>query len=108
MTALATWEIWLVIVLAGAGTYSMRLSFLAILGRVGSVPPAAQRALRLVPAAVLAALIALGVLRAGGGFDPWSARVLAAVLAGAVAVRTRNVATTLAVGMVALWIAEAV
>ena len=105
MTGLAAWEIWLVIVLAGAGTYSLRLSFLALVGR--AVPPEAQRALRLVPAAVLAALITPAVLRSGGSLDLWNARVAAAVLAALVAARSRNVAVTLVVGMVVLWVLDA-
>ena len=107
MTSLATWEIWLVMVVAGLGTYSLRLSFLALAGRGGGMPLAAQRALRLVPAAVLAALITPAVLRAGGDIDLWNARVAAAALAALVAVRTRNVAATLAVGMAALWLLDA-
>ena len=108
MTGFASWEIWLVIVAAGLGTYSLRLSFLALLGRVGAMPAAAQRALRLVPPAVLAALITPGVLRASGGLDLWNARVAAAVVAAAVAVRTRHVAATLGAGMIVLWLLDAV
>ena len=69
--------IWTVILLAGVGSFLLRLSFLALV-RGDQVPDLAQRALRLVPAAVLAALVVPAVTPSGD----WT-RPVAAVVAGA-------------------------
>ena len=107
MTTLSAAEIWLVIVLAGVGTFSIRLSLLALLGARTTIPPTAQRALRLVPPAVLAALITPALFRFGGDWDLWNARLAAGALAAVVAWRTKNVIATLVVGMVVLWVLQA-
>jgi branched-subunit amino acid transport protein len=94
--------------LAGLVTFATRLSFIALLGRV-ETPPLLTRALRFVPPAVLSAiifpelLVRDGTLRLGLG----NARLIAGVIAAAVAWRTRNVLLTIAVGMGALWILQA-
>ena len=95
--------VWLAIVLGGVGTYCLRASFLFLFERVGDVPPRLERALRYVPAAVLAALVVPAILAADGsptivGND----RLLAGGLATVVAWRTGSVFATIAVGMVAL------
>ena len=94
--------IWTVILLAGVGSFLLRLSFLALV-RGEQVPDLAQRALRLVPAAVLAALVVPAVTPAGD----W-ARPAAAVAAAAVAWRTRSMLWTLVAGMAVLWLAKGV
>ncbi|HUJ77150.1 MAG TPA: AzlD domain-containing protein [bacterium] len=94
---------WVVMLLAGLLTYGIRLSFIALMGRI-TVPDWFQRALRFVPAAVLSAIIVPGLFDRGGSMD-FSARnpqLWAGVLAVAVAWRTRNVLLTIAAGMVAL------
>jgi branched-subunit amino acid transport protein len=94
---------WIVMLLAGLLTYGIRLSFIALMGRI-SVPDWFQRALRFVPAAVLSAIIIPGLFDRGGAMD-FSARnpqIWAGILAIAVAWRTRNVLLTIAAGMAAL------
>jgi branched-subunit amino acid transport protein len=108
MTTYTPGAIWLLIAVIGIGTLLIRLSFLALLGRVATVPPLVARVLRLIPAAVLAALVVPGVTRATGEFDLMTARFLAAVIAAAVAWKTRNVFATIGVGMGVLWVAQAV
>ena len=98
---------WLVMVLAGALTYGIRLSFIALMGRI-SVPDWFQRALRFVPAAVLSAIIVPGLFDRGGAMD-FSARnpqLWAGILAIAVAWRTRNVLITIMTGMAALLVLQ--
>jgi branched-subunit amino acid transport protein len=100
---------WLIVVGMGVITYLIRLSLIALLGRM-DVPPIIQRALRFVPPAVLSAIIFPELLSPGGTLDvSWSnVRLLAGILAAIVAWRTKNVLLTIAVGMAALWILKAV
>jgi len=97
---------WTTILLAGLGTFAMRASFLAVAHRMVDVPPRVHRILRQIPPAALSALVLPAVLRPDGVLDLAQARVPAALLAGLVAWRTRNVALTLVVGMGALWLVE--
>jgi branched-subunit amino acid transport protein len=96
---------WLVILGMGLVTYAIRLSLIALLGRM-QVPPLVQRGLRFVPPAVLSAIIFPELLRPSGALDISlnNLRLLAGVLAALVAWRTKNVLLTIAVGMAALWI----
>ena len=98
-----------VLVAAGLLTFATRLSFIVLVGRV-ETPPLFARALRFVPAAVLSALILPELLVRGGEIrlGLGNPRFLAGVLAALVAHRTRNVLLTIAVGMVAVWILQAV
>lgn len=92
-------RIWTAIVFAGIGTYAMRASFLVFAHRLVDVPPALQRLLRQIPPAALAALVLPALLRPDGHLDIVQPRLVAGVIAGVVAWRTRNIALTLAVGM---------
>ena len=96
------------IVLAGAGSYALRASFLAAARRLVDLPPLAERILRQIPPAVLAALVLPALVRPGGDLDLWQPRLLAGVVAAVVSWRTRNVGLTLAVGMVLLFALEQV
>jgi len=99
--------LWLTIIGMGIVTYAIRLSLILLLGRV-EVPPVVRQALRLVPPAVLSAIIFPELLRPGGAFDLslGNTRLLAGVLATLVAWRTKSVLLTIAVGMAALWILQ--
>lgn len=98
--------LWGVIVAIGIVTYAIRFSFIGLFGRIDTVPPVVQRALRFVPAAVLAALVfpALVTVRPTVVGTLADDRLLAGVVAGAVAWRTENVFATIAVGMGTLWV----
>jgi branched-subunit amino acid transport protein len=102
-------NVWLLLIGMGLVTYAIRLSLIVLIGRV-DVPPLIQRALRFVPPAVLSAIIFPELLRPGGTLDlsPGNVRLLAGVLAAGVAWRTKNVLLTIGVGMVALWVLQAV
>ena len=99
--------VWMLLGVIGFGTWLIRVSFMALLGRVEQVPPIVGRILRLIPAAVLTALVVPGLTHAEGSFDLGTTRFLAGMTAAIVAWRTRNVPATIAVGMTVLWIAEA-
>jgi len=99
--------LWPTIIAMGLVTYAIRLSLILLLGRV-EVSPVVRQALRLVPPAVLSAIIFPELLRPGGAFDLslGNPRLLAGVLATLVAWRTKSVLLTIAVGMAALWILQ--
>ena len=90
---------WVVILVAAAGTFAQRASFLVFADRLAEVSPRAQRVLRQIPPAVLAALVVPSLVRPGGELDLWQPRLLAGVLAGIVAWRSRNAGITLLVGI---------
>jgi len=97
--------LWLAIVAMGLITYGLRLSMIILFGRV-AMPEVMRRALRFVPAAVLAAIVLPELLIPGGRFalPPENARLVAGVVAAGVAWWTRNVFLTIATGMAVLWI----
>jgi branched-subunit amino acid transport protein len=105
-------NIWLIIVLAGAGTFAIRLSMLVFVHH-SALPPLVRDGLRFVMPAVLAAVILPAVLYVGDGDDlslgiVSNERILAAAFSGAVAWTTRNVWLTIGVGMGALWVLKSV
>lgn len=89
---------WLVIGAGGVITFSIRASLLAVAHRAGDLSPRVREGLRMIPAAVLAALVAPAVLRPDGPLLLWHPRPLAGLLAALVAWRTRSVVVTLLVG----------
>ena len=102
-------NIWLIIIGMGIITYLIRLTPILLLERVG-MRPELQQALKFVPAAVLSAIVFPELLMPGGTLDIslGNERLLAGVLAAIVAWRTKNVVVTIGVGMVALWILQAI
>jgi branched-subunit amino acid transport protein len=101
--------LWLTLLGMGLITYGIRLSMILLLGRV-RISEDWQRALRLVPPAVLSAIIFPELLRPAGSLDIslGNARLLAGIIAAVVAWRTKNALLTIGVGMAALWILQAV
>ena len=91
--------VWITIVLAAIGTYALRASFLAAARRLVDLPPLADRILRQIPPAVLAALVLPSLVRPDGDLDLWQPRLLAGAVAALVSWRTRSIALTLVVGM---------
>lgn len=101
---MTTW--WIIFVL-GVLTYLTRLSFIALWGRL-RIPDKVHRALYFVPVAVLSAIIAPELLNTEQPlyFSLTNPRLLAGILAIAVAYRTRNVFLTIFAGMVAFWLLQ--
>jgi len=98
-------ELWLVLLGGLVVTYATRLSFIAFVP-FERMPARLRQGLRLVPSAVLAALITPELLRPAGVFDLslGNQRLLAGILAWLVAWRTRSAWLTIATGMLALFI----
>ena len=105
-TDLGPTALWLVIFAAGLGTYALRVSFVALFGRLDDVPPNVERALRFVPAAVLSALVVPPFVLADGqlALSPANPELVAGVLAALVAWRTEDILATLVAGVGALWL----
>ena len=101
-----TARVWVTIVLAGAGTFLARISFLGVAHRMADPPIYLQRILRMIPPAALAALVLPSFVRPGGTFDLTQPRFFAGVIATIVAFWTKNVLVTLAVGMAVLIILD--
>jgi branched-subunit amino acid transport protein len=101
-------DVWLAIVLAGAGTYAMRASFLAAADRMSEVPPWAARLLRQIPPAALAAIVLPALVRPEGTIDLAQPRLVAGLFAGLVAWKSRNVVLTLILGIGGLMLLEAI
>jgi branched-subunit amino acid transport protein len=101
-------NVWLVMVLAGLLTYAIRLSFILLFGRM-EIPDWLQRALRFVPPAVLSAIIFPELLMPSGRLEisAGNPRLLAGLIAVLVAWRTRSVIPTIVVGMLALYLFQA-
>jgi branched-subunit amino acid transport protein len=87
------------VILSGVGTYAMRASFLVFAHRLTDVPPSVQRLLRQIPPAALASIVVPALLRPHGEIEVWQPRLLAGLVAGLIAWKTRNIALTLAVGI---------
>lgn len=98
-------RLWAVILAVGALNYASRLSFIAFFAR-RSVPPLLARALRYVPAAMLSALIVPMIFLPSPGAGAFNPKVVAALVAGAVAWTTRSTLKTMAAGMVTLWVLQ--
>lgn len=97
--------IWGVIVAIGIATFAIRLSFIALFGRIDDIPTLLERALRYVPPAVLAALVLPAFVTVGAGatgVEP--AKLVAGGIATAVAWRTEDVFATMVAGMGTLWV----
>ena len=100
-------QFWVLIAGLAAGTWAMRSLPIMFHGKLPH-PPWLERLLRHVPVAAITALVVPASLytHAGDVYSFAPARTIAAALALAVALRTKNVLLTLAVGMVALWLAQ--
>lgn len=107
MTSYSPLSVWILMFVIAAGTWTIRVSFLALFGRIETIPPAVLRILTLIPAAVLAAIAAPSLTHADGSLDLTTARFAAGLIAALVAWRTKNVLATIGVGMAALWILQA-
>ncbi|WP_422649585.1 AzlD domain-containing protein [Cupriavidus sp. H18C1] len=104
---MSQWMLLGVMAAAGLATYLIRLSFIAVEGKV-RLPAWFRTALQFVPAAMLSALIAPDLLMRDGqlaiGLD--NARLIAGVVAILIAARTRSIGWTIAGGMATLLVLE--
>lgn len=95
---------WIVIVGAGVVTFLTRASFI-VFSDPQKFPHAFRVALAFVPAAVLAAIVVPGLAMPHGALDlsPANARLVAGLVAVAVALKARNPLASIVAGMAALW-----
>jgi branched-subunit amino acid transport protein len=95
-----------VLLIAGMAlvTFAVRYPILALLGRI-PLPEPVFRALKYVPPAVLAAIVLPAILMPAGEIDvrPTNDYLVAGIIAGLLAWRTRSVLLTIVFGMLALW-----
>lgn len=98
-------SIWLLFIGAAAGTFALRFSFIYLFGKF-DIPDWLKRALRFVPASVLAALVFPALLYPYGSFDFSlnNIHLLAGIGGGLVAWKTKSVLWTLIVGMALFWV----
>ena len=98
--------IWLLIFAVGAVTYAARLSFIAFFAR-REMPPLLAEALKHVPVAMLTAIAVPAIVFVAPGelrIDPGNAKLIAALVAGAVAWWRQSAVLTIVVGMIVLWL----
>jgi len=102
-------NLWLVVIGMGVITYAIRLSMIVLSGQI-QLSDSLQRALRYVPPAVLSAIIVPEMVQPGGTLDLslGNERLLAGLIAIVVAWTTKNMIWTVAIGMIALWILQAI
>jgi branched-subunit amino acid transport protein len=96
-------NLWWILIAGGLLTVGTRLSFIFLLDRL--TPPAwLYRGLRFVPVAVLMAIVVTEVISHSGSpdFTFSNFRLVAALVAAAVAWRTRSALLTIVVGMAVL------
>jgi branched-subunit amino acid transport protein len=97
--------LWLLTLSVGAINYSARLSFIALFAR-REIPPLLAEALKHIPVAMLTAIVVPAVVFAPPGvlrLDPGNAKLIAALVAAAVAWWRQSALLTIGSGMVALW-----
>ena len=94
--------LWVGLLLIALTTHVSRCSFILAGNRV-QLPAALQRALCYAPAATLAALVIPDVAQVHGQLNFTNAKLLAAIVVFAVALRWKNPWLPFAAGMGALW-----
>jgi len=101
-------SIWLLFLAMAVGTFALRFSFIYLFCKI-EMPDWLRRALRFVPASVLAALVFPALTHPAGVLDLslGNVRLLAGIGGALVAWCTKNVLWTIAVGMVLFWILQA-
>ncbi len=102
-------NIWLIILLGGVLTFAMRLSFIYLMDKI-EFPEWLRNSLRLVPPAVLSAIVFPELLVVNGqvNLSLDNNRLIAGMVAVLVAWRTRNTLLTIGVGMGVLLLLQAV
>lgn len=96
----------LIVAVVAAGTLLMRASLVTLLAGL-AIPVRVEQALAFVAPAVLAGLVAQTLVLEAGDIRPFGTWYLAAGMAALVAWRTRSAGWTLLVGMVGVWVLEA-
>lgn len=101
-------SVWLQIALVGIGTYTIRVSAIALAGRFPEPSENTRATMRLIGPAILAAIVADQLLLDDGALDVRWTWLVAAGTAGIVAARWKSAGVTMAVGMAVVWCLDAV
>jgi branched-subunit amino acid transport protein len=96
------------IVLAGVGTYLLRLSFIGLSARLGTPSARTEATLALIAPAVLAAIIADQLFVQDREVVPQWDWWVAGVVAGLVAWRWRSAGITMVAGLACVWALDAI
>ncbi|MBT7189736.1 MAG: AzlD domain-containing protein [Anaerolineae bacterium] len=101
--------IWILFLALAVGNFALRFSFIYLFGKM-DIPNWLRDALKFVPASVLAALVLPALVYSEGALDISlnNIRLLAGIGGALVAWRIKNVLWTIIVGMVLLWILQAI
>jgi branched-subunit amino acid transport protein len=96
------------VIVAGALTFLIRLSFISLLAD-WSMPSVVRHALHFVPPAVLSAIVFPELLISNGelALSSNNYRLIAGVVAIAIAWKIKKIMPTVAVGMAVLWLLQA-
>lgn len=108
MTTPTPGTIWLVVTVVAAVTLAFRLSFFLVFDGDTDLPERLELVLWYVAPAVLAALVVPELVYLDGTLALANPRLVAGVVAAAVARYTGNIAVTVTVGMVVFWTLGAV
>ena len=100
-------NIWFIMIAGGLITFGMRFSFVYLLGRY-EIPETMRRALHYVPPAVLSAIVFPELFLPGRqlNLSLGNSRLLAGLVAVAVAAWTKNSLLTILAGFIALLVLE--
>jgi len=93
-------------VVAGLGTYLIRVSAIALVGQGVAIPPRVERTLRLIAPAVLAAIIANGLLLDHGHLNARASWYAGALAAAFVVRRVRSAAWAMVTAMAVVWVLQ--
>ena len=94
---------WMVVILAGLATFGMRYAFIGLF-RTVAIPQTLERSLRYIAPAVLAALVLPAILAPDGSVAPVNPYLLAAIVGGAAAWKTKSIGAAIVVGLPVLWL----
>lgn len=92
--------------LAGVGTYLIRVSAIALVGYGVVIPPRVERTLRLIAPAVLAAIITNGLLLDQGRPNTRVSWYLGTLVAVVIVRRLRSAAWAMTAAMLVVWAAQ--
>jgi branched-subunit amino acid transport protein len=91
------------ILLVGVGTYLIRVSAIALVGRFPEPSDSTRATMRLIGPAVLAAIVADRLFIQNGSVSVHWSWWTAAIIAAGVAYRWRSAGITMGIGMIAVW-----
>jgi len=101
---MSPWIVWCVILVVGLGTFTLRSVFIFVLDGAADLS-ILKRILYFVPPVVMAALVSSSLLLRDDLLVPGPGlqRLMAGLIAGLIAWKTRNILATIVGGMAIMW-----